>query len=94
MLEKIKKIRCPICSSAYQHAHTPQSLFYPEDFFIPFSGECGCKWGIVFEFCKGDTLPYVRILRSCNEETKLEDRIDTLTFDTESFWKNLKLEFI
>lgn len=72
---------CPVCSFSYNHIGEHRKVSGKDSYeawigrgdllVIPFTGECGSEWEICFGFHKGETNAFVRIRKSCSEESYL-----------------------
>lgn len=79
--ELFSLLACPDCSFEYTHIGEPRKVSGNDDYaawlgrgdflVIPFTGECGSEWEICFGFHKGQTDAFVRIRKSCSEESFL-----------------------
>ena len=79
----IESLSCPICGDGYQHI-CPEFSTSQYSVVVPFSGECGCRWALCFEFSKGNTFPIIKILKECNKENM------DLDFDKDEFISKLE----
>lgn len=75
------KLVCPECSFDYTHIGKPRKASGNDNYevwkgrgdflVIPFTGECGSEWEICIGFHKGQTDAFVRVRKSCSEESFL-----------------------
>ena len=72
---------CPVCSFEYNHIGEPRKVSGNDNYdawqgrgdllVVPFKAECGSEWEICFGFHKGQTNAFVRIRKSCSEDSYL-----------------------
>jgi hypothetical protein len=72
---------CPVCSFDYNHIGKPRRVQGGDAYLawagrgdllvIPFSGECGSEWELCFGFHKGQSSGFVRVSKSCTEDSYL-----------------------
>ena len=72
---------CPVCGFHCNHIGEPRTVGGKDDYeawagrgdllVIPFSGECGSEWEICFGFHKGESSAFVRVRKSCTEDSFL-----------------------
>ena len=70
---------CPDCNFEYNQIGEPRIVSGNDDYaawlgrgdflVIPFDGECGSQWEMCFGFHKGQTDVFVRVRKSCSEES-------------------------
>lgn len=80
-IEPCSLLVCPVCSFEYNHMGEPRKVCGNDNhdawrgrgdlLVIPFNGECGSEWEICFGFHKGNTNTFVRIRKSCSENSYL-----------------------
>jgi hypothetical protein len=79
--EQYSMLVCPDCNFEYTHIGEPRKVSGNDNYaawlgrgdflVIPFWGECGSEWEICFGFHKGQTDAFVRVRKSCGEESFL-----------------------